>query len=1461
MSKSTTNQTSGGGSIVTRSVSRRGASAPREEQTREISTLGEAVGSLLVEEANTEDPVGVTPSSNPLNNDPDERGNSSEGSISGEENPDIGGSRATVDDLEVKLCRLLGDLQQQGVLMPGPRFNEYINNKREKPNKNQINEKEKQKDIGQLSYRDKRKEESKIVDRPILESLEAQDISKFLVLFKNYEEMVIKRIVGLDEADITRSLTYKTILELQMSEVDPTNRYEVVNYLNRLNQQNWNAKKHTLLQRANRKLKWKNMGDVHSSMRKYLGEADNMVLGMDLADDKYLNKAFSLLVLKKTPLTFRGKDPQYTQKFKGWKDYVKMKKELLNLSILLSSHDYLDPQMKMEQMLEETTQDRKVEIKKETNSAPRKVAVENTRYGKRHKLPSWWSKEQKKKYGLERGLCLYCFTDNHRAADCPMLAEKGNVKKVRALPEATESRALQTKLVRELLAEYSGPVEDVAKSYDIEVETNGAGKACMVKPAQPAQGNETTMVEEEVTEAGEANDEVGEYVGNNEPGFFDNIMLSESDKEDNFKEVRRQIVKKLDQIRKKHKLSPDQLQQLTKLFNGFQDVFAVTQTGCSMSHLSPMEVYIKPGAQPFNSKSHPVTGDKKTFLEKKIQDLESIGALERDPNPYFSSPAFIVPKPQKNKFRMVIDLTRLNRNTEASAGSLPHWETQFSWLPTGCKFFGLYDALSGFDMLKITPESEKYFGISTMLGVYRLKCAPMGYHSTPFIYSERIISEVLNAERPHLFGADRAGVLQWLDDSLIYSTRWEGFIEATTRYLTRCRNRNLRLNLMKCDLLTTSPTWCGRVIASSGWTYSEKHYNKIRQIPRPLTIGHLETILYLSNWLSNTIPRYAEVREELWTILQVLTNMLTTESQRKNKKRRKEVRLEGSWSQRDQNLLQELKQLIEDSCKKQLSNYDPKTTIGLFSDASDRHWSSILVCRLVESEPWKPIFFLSGTFKNSSIRWSVTSKELYPILKTLTRFRYFLLGHPTAIKVYTDHNNLVGLFDILSPGKHSSIGRLQRWKLLIQEFNVQFEHIPGERNVVADFLSRWGYNDDTKREETPFEEDTVPIKLDGVLIKLPKEDLLNIMKRRGTAAKVLQPSTLLKEPKYKDFVQSRISFLFPDRISLNKKQKLIKTEDLLKLQKMNMNQEWEYSPEHGCYLKNGRKVVPQGWLVRLLSQLHVCGNHSSLETLKKEANMFEFEGVSTKELGEAIRLVHHFCLHCDNSSPLQRRKYSSIIHAEVPNKVLHSDYLYVINGYILVITDDLSRKVLLHYSKKADAAGVVKAIIRWKSCYGLLEEFILYSDRGAHFANKLVDQVIEELRGKHRLSIAYAPWTNSGAERTNRVILSSLRVLCSELLFDMERWGELLPLVECFMNNKIREKINLTPNEIFWGRRNKLSLLPESGGPPYRDTRDRVIIVKGKEWNAEQASSTVKNFMNRIAGELEVDHTRIFKRL
>lgn len=105
-----------------------------------------------------------------------------------------------------------------------------------------------------------------------------------------------------------------------------------------------------------------------------------------------------------------------------------------------------------------------------------------------------------------------------------------------------------------------------------------------------------------------------------------------------------------------------------------------------------------------------------------------------------------------------------------------------------------------------------------------------------------------------------------------------------------------------------------------------------------------------------------------------------------------------------------------------------------------------------------PLYFLSGKFKGPQLNWHISSKECWPILWAFKRFDWLFQGHPNEIRDFCDHPNLVS---ILHPsGKQAenknTLSRLYRWGVILSEFSYTIQHVPGEFNVFADLLTRWG---------------------------------------------------------------------------------------------------------------------------------------------------------------------------------------------------------------------------------------------------------------------------------------------------------------------------------------------------------------------------------------------------------------------
>ena len=155
------------------------------------------------------------------------------------------------------------------------------------------------------------------------------------------------------------------------------------------------------------------------------------------------------------------------------------------------------------------------------------------------------------------------------------------------------------------------------------------------------------------------------------------------------------------------------------------------------------------------------------------------------------------------------------------------------------------------------------------------------------------------------------------------------------------------------------------------------------------------------------------------------------------------------------------------------------------------------------------MFFLSGEFKNSAAQWSVPDKELYAVLKTVLRMEHLILGLKGRVNVFTDHKNLVYLFHPPKSAPKSTVSRLYRWVLLLQQYKLTVTHISGESNIVADFLTRWGVSRDKERA--------------NCIDRLPSDDFQS--KEKDGKLVVGNTTINLYRSPYKEYVRNRANWI------------------------------------------------------------------------------------------------------------------------------------------------------------------------------------------------------------------------------------------------------------------------------------------------------------------------------------------------
>ena len=117
------------------------------------------------------------------------------------------------------------------------------------------------------------------------------------------------------------------------------------------------------------------------------------------------------------------------------------------------------------------------------------------------------------------------------------------------------------------------------------------------------------------------------------------------------------------------------------------------------------------------------------FLRDHLDKLIDLDIVELATNPTYGSSAFVVPKKLPKKYRVFVDMRKLNKWTVPTALRMPNLEQQLSRLGPA-NLFGSLDVFSGFIYLPTSKESRNYFTLITADSAYYL-CGAYGLVQHP----------------------------------------------------------------------------------------------------------------------------------------------------------------------------------------------------------------------------------------------------------------------------------------------------------------------------------------------------------------------------------------------------------------------------------------------------------------------------------------------------------------------------------------------------------------------------------------------------------------------------------------------------------------------------------------------------------------------------------------------------------
>eukprot|EP00924_Labyrinthula_sp_SR-Ha-C_P001378 snap_masked-scaffold_44-processed-gene-1.62-mRNA-1 protein AED:0.40 eAED:0.40 QI:0/-1/0/1/-1/1/1/0/703 len=237
----------------------------------------------------------------------------------------------------------------------------------------------------------------------------------------------------------------------------------------------------------------------------------------------------------------------------------------------------------------------------------------------------------------------------------------------------------------------------------------------------------------------------------------------------------------------------------------------------------------------------------------------------------------------------------------------------------------------------------------------------------------------------------------------------------------------------------------------------------------------------------------------------------------------------------------------------------------------------------------------------------------------------------------------------------------------------------------------------------------------------------------------------------------------------------------------------------GLFHFQKKLVIPRSLLGHFLVKNHMDKCHPSLTAEKKSISNVYFHGILKSELLELLKSFRQRCLHCQREPHTLRRPYNLKHLARRSREILSAEYLYVNKtGYILVLMDSCTRKLMLFYAEAATAKAMADTLMQWRSDLGFNDYFLVITDNGSHFSNHLLKALTKNIGFEQASSVAYSPWTNGSVEVLNSAILRCIKSLTSKYGLHESEWPKLLTTISYIITNKPSDqRLNKSPNELF----------------------------------------------------------------
>ena len=803
-------------------------------------------------------------------------------------------------------------------------------------------------------------------------------------------------------------------------------------------------------------------------------------------------------------------------------------------------------------------------------------------------------------------------------------------------------------------------------------------------------------------------------------------------------------------------LEPSQQVRAKQLIEEYKGLFVTSDLELGRTDL--VSVKLETGdSPPIRQRAYRTPWSQRSLVEEQLRNMLKANVIQESASPW-ASPIVLVPK-SEGEMRMCIDYRKVNKVIKQNSYPLPNIDDVLTSMHH-TTIYSKLDLKSGFWQLAMEPSSKEKTAFICHAGLYHFNVMPFGLSIAPAVFQE-LMDKVL-------IGIKGKYATAYLDDIVIYSKTVEEHIDHLREVFRRLTDAGLKLKLGKCDLFKDKIKYLGHEVSEKGIEPDMNKVQIIKQLKPPTNVREVRSFIGMASYYRKFIPNFSDLARPLTS----LTKKFST----------------FSWDEEKQKAFDELKNKL--TTAPILAYPDPSKPYRLYTDASLYAIGAVLTQVFPEGE--RVIEYVSRQLTEGQCKWPTIERECYAIISSIGKLRHYLVG--SKFTIFTDHLPLRSLFtaDMKNP-------RIQRWAIILEEYNCDIQYTTGKSNVNADMLSRIR-GDPSTNDEAYLIDSSVRMGKE----RLHESDDTNVTTGVVNEVSVDNPSTDIPQkvaeiPNLQDLQNISTAQRVDSKLS-----KIIAqlTEEPLSVADYHLEDDILYhvsKPVRFDTTQRLQLVIPSKYVGHLIKILHEEAGHAGLDKT--------YDRVRTRYFWENMyKDIATYLNKCDVCQRRQKKQYRAPMqHLPIPHypfEIVGIDtcgpfpQTYSGNQYIITFVDHMTSWPEL-FAVPDKTANTVANL--------LMEHFIprhgcpkyLLSDNGTEFCNSVIDLITKKMNIIHLRTSPYHPSGNAICERLHRYLND---VLAKYIDHDYRNWDAYLTSVEMAYRTSVNETTRFTPFFLVYGR-------------------------------------------------------------